>query len=187
MNKLPKRLGDALNNSITTKDLDKMLQEVTSPSSPQKTNSNSLSHSVSYYVDELDEQVNELKILSVVEKDIAMDIINGVTFKAIALKLDLDVATVKTIRNRPHVRKFISSYLNEASVREKAYREELLAQIVEARLNNLSEDDDLSNLSNKDTLDIIVALDNIQKEKEKAELGTKDNPIVNVLNLIKKD
>jgi rRNA maturation endonuclease Nob1 len=116
-----------------------------------------------------------------------MDIVNGVTFKAIALKLDLDIATVKTIRNRPHVRKFISSYLNEASVREKAYREELLAQIVEARLNNLSEDDDLSSLSNKDTLDIIMALDNIQKEKEKAELGTKDNPVVNILNLIKKD
>ena len=186
MDKLPKRLGDALSNNITTKDLDKMLQEVPSTSSHQKTN-NSSSHSVSYYIDELDEQVNELKMLSVVEKDIAMDIINGVTFKAIAMKLDLDVATVKTIRNRTHVRKFISSYLNEASIKEKAYREELLAQIVEARLNNLSEDDDLSNLSNKDTLDIIVALDNIQKEKEKAELGTKDNPVVNILNLIKKD
>jgi len=141
----------------------------------------------SSYSKELDDSIEGLKVLSPIEKEVAMEVVNGVSLKSIGVMLDLDLVTVKMIRNRKHVRKFIREYLDDVSTKRKENREELIAQIIEARVNNLGEGEDMSSLSNKDTLDLILALDNIQKEKEKAQLGTKDNQVVNILNLIKKD
>jgi len=141
----------------------------------------------SSYSKELEDTVEGLKVLAPLEKEVAMEVVNGVSMKSIATVLDLDLVTVKMIRNRTHVRKFIKEYMNEITLKHKENREELIAQIIEARMNNLGEGEDLSTLSNKDTLDLILALDNIQKEKEKATLGTETNQVVNILNLIKKD
>jgi len=175
MNYEPNKLGDDIKkDNISTEVIDNMLIGI--DTSPMKT-----------YTEEMDEAIEQLKILQPIEKEVAMAVVNGISFKAIATKLDLDLATVKLIRNRKHVREFISDYLKEITIKEKQNREDLIAQIVESRLNNLDENEDMSSLSNKDTLDLIMALDQIQKEREKAELGTKDNQVVNILNLIKKD
>jgi len=175
MNYEPNKLGDDIKkDNISTEVIDNML--IGMDTSPMKT-----------YTEEMDEAIEQLKILQPIEKEVAMAVVNGISFKAIATKLDLDLATVKLIRNRKHVREFISDYLKEITIKEKQNREDLIAQIVESRLNNLDENEDMSSLSNKDTLDLIMALDQIQKEREKAELGTKDNQVVNILNLIKKD
>jgi len=175
MDYTPNRLGDDIKkDNIPTEAIDNMLVGI--DTSPMKT-----------YTEEMDEAIEQLKILQPIEKEVAMAVVNGISFKAIATKLDLDIATVKLIRNRKHVREFISDYLKEITIKEKQNREDLIAQIVEARLNNLDENEDMASLSNKDTLDLIMALDQIQKEREKAELGTKDNQVVNILNLIKKD
>jgi len=141
----------------------------------------------SSYSKELDDSIEGLKVLSPIEKEVAMEVVNGLSLKSIGVMLDLDLVTVKMIRNRKHVRKFVREYLDDVSTKRKENREEIIAQIIEARVNNLGEGEDMSSLSNKDTLDLILALDNIQKEKEKAQLGTKDNQVVNILNLIKKD
>jgi uncharacterized protein YdbL (DUF1318 family) len=170
--KEPKKIGDVFDASQF--DISKMLDEVTT------------TQPTSYVVD-TEDVVEELKLLQPIEKEVAMDIVNGHSMKSIAIKLGLELPTVKMIRHRKRVREFISGYLKDVSIKEKQNREDLIAQIVEARLNNLDENEDMSTLSNKDTLDLIMALDSIQKEREKVELGTKENAVVNILNLIKKD
>ena len=123
--------------------------------------------------------------LSELEREVAVNVAEGVRYKALSNLLDLDERVVKTIANRKHVRKFIQEYVAESTAVLKAKREMYLAQIIEARLDKVT---DMANASELDTATLISMLDSVQKEKEKAELQkTNTNQIVNVLQMITKD
>jgi len=123
--------------------------------------------------------------LSELEKEVAINVAEGVRYKALANMLDLDERTVKTIANRKHVRKFIQEYVAETTAVLKAKREMYLSQIIEARLDKVT---DMANASELDTATLIAMLDSIQKEREKSELQkTNSNQIVSVLQMITKD
>lgn len=163
-------MGEEIPNNITEKDMEKMGVTVIPPS----------------YVPSIHDENEDLLILSPIEREVALSVAEGKSVKSIAVMLDIDMALVKIIRNRTHVRKFIKEYVGEVTVKAKERREEVLAQIIEARLNNLDENMDMSALSNKDTADLIEMLDRIQKEREKAELGS-NNQQINILQILKKD
>lgn len=123
--------------------------------------------------------------LSELEREVAINIAEGVRYKALANLLDLDERVIKVVANRKHVRKFIQEYVAESTAVLKAKREMYLAQIIEARLDKVT---DMANASELDTATLISMLDSVQKEKEKAELQkTNTNQIVNVLQMITKD
>ena len=163
-------MGEEIPNDVTTKDLEIMGIPSLTPS----------------YLPEVHDENEDILILSPIEREVAMSVAEGKSFKAIAVLLDVDVSVVKTIRNRQHVRKFIKDYVGEVTVKAKERREEILAQIIEARLNNLDENMDMSSLSKRDTADLIEMLDRLQKEREKAELGA-NNQQINILQILKKD
>jgi hypothetical protein len=123
--------------------------------------------------------------LSELEKEVAVNVAEGIRYKALANMLDLDERVVKTIANRKHVRKFIQEYVAETTAVLKSKREMYLSQIIEARLDKVT---DMANASELDTATLIAMLDSVQKEKEKAELQkTNTNQIVSVLQMITKD
>jgi len=124
--------------------------------------------------------------LTTIEKQIANYMVEGLSRATIATMLEMPVDTINTVGRRRHVQKYVQDAHQEIGVADKKNREVLLSQIIEARLNNMAEGDDMSSLSNKDTADLIAMLDSIQKEREKADLGNSANVVINVLQAIKK-
>lgn len=163
-------MGEEIPNNLTEQDIEKMGLPSVLPS----------------YVPMIHDENKDLLILSPIEREVALSVAEGKSFKSIAILLDTDVALVKLIRNRPHVKKFIKEYVGEVTAKSKERREEILAQIIEARLNNLPDNYDMSAISNKDTAELIEMLDRMQREREKAELGS-NNQQINILQILKKD
>lgn len=123
--------------------------------------------------------------LTELEREIGVNVAEGIRYKAIANLLDMDERIVKTIANRKHVRKFITEYVEETTAVLKAKREMYLAQIIEARLDKVQ---DMAHASDLDTATLIAMLDSVQKEKEKAALQKgNQNQVVNVLQMITKE
>jgi hypothetical protein len=137
-------------------------------------------------VDNIQEVYGESALfLTELEREIAVNVAEGVRYKALAKLLGLDERTVKIIANRKHVRKFIVDYVAETTAVLKAKRELYLAQIIEARLDKVV---DMADASNLDTATLIAMLDSLGKEREKAELQkTNANQVINVLQMITKD
>jgi CRISPR/Cas system CMR-associated protein Cmr5 small subunit len=140
----------------------------------------------------LEKELNNVKLynsneLSTLELKVAILLADGKSIKGISGSLNIPQATVKKLKNSKKVKKYISSYLDETSTIIKRNREQLLAQIIDSKLDKLQEDEDLSDLTEKDVVDLAIALDSMQKEREKSELNNDTMQIVNVLNMIKKD
>ena len=123
--------------------------------------------------------------LTELEREVAVNVAEGVRYKALAKLLGIDERNIKIIANRKHVRKFIIDYVAETTAVLKAKRELYLSQIIEARLDKVV---DMADASDLDTATLIAMLDSLGKEREKAELQkTNTNQVVNVLQMITRD
>jgi len=115
-------------------------------------------------------------ILSVLEHDIVEQYMLGKSKREIAEGLGVAAPVVTKLL----ARKDVVDYLTEAHKDlEYARKDKMLAvmgRIVDDRLKAIEEDTEnesgLARASRKDTVDILLAMDSIQKEKEKQELGT---------------
>ena len=127
----------------------------------------------------------KMLFMTPIEREIAFNIAEGVRHNAIAELLGVDVRTVKLISNRARVKAFVTEYVEETTAILKDKREQLLAQIIEAKLDKI---DNMADASELDIAHLLVMQDNMGKEKEKAKLQSgNQNQIVNILQLIKKD
>lgn len=126
-------------------------------------------------------------VLSVLEHEIVEQYMLGKSKREIAEGLGVNLKVVTQLMGR----KDITDYLNEAHKDlEYARKDKMLAvmgRIVDDRLKAIEEDEEnelgLARASRKDTVDILLAMDSIQKEKEKQELGTnKGNVYVQLVN-----
>lgn len=123
-------------------------------------------------------------MLSPLEREVAVNIAEGMRYNAVAQILDLDSRVVKTIANRRKVKLFIREYVEQTTAMVKAKREMYLAQIIEARLDRI---DNMADASELDTATLIDMLDRMGKEREKAKYqkGEQDQ-MVNILQQLTK-
>ena len=127
----------------------------------------------------------KMLFMTPLEREVAFNLAEGVRHVAIGELLDIDTRTVKIIARRPHVKAFIKEYVEETTAVVKAKREQLLAQIIEAKLDKI---DDMANASDLDIAQLLMMQDTMGREAEKAKLQSgNQNQIINVLQLIKKD
>lgn len=131
-----------------------------------------------------------LKPLSVLERTIVDMYSAGHSIRNIALEVGAPLNAIKNILNKPEVREVSNQLVLGTGVALKAERYRILNAIVEDKIKKLEEavDDEgnpigsMSDLTNKDLVDLLNLADNWGKEKEKADLGTdKSNIYVTLL------
>jgi hypothetical protein len=129
------------------------------------------------------------KPMTVSERYVAELYSLGESPKAIASKTGLPHTTVKTIINKPHIKEFVTELVNAQYNVMKEGRLRLLNKIIDDKLEKLEEEygGDLSNATKKDLVDLLVIMDGMLKEKEKAELGTGSDTYVNIIQQVIKD
>jgi len=127
----------------------------------------------------------KMLFMTPLEREVAFNLAEGVRHNAIAELLGIDVRTVKIISRRPHVKSFVTEYVEETTAMLKAKREQYLAQIIEAKLDKIA---DMSEASDLDIATLLMMQDTMGREKEKAKLQAgNQNQVINVLQLIRKD
>jgi hypothetical protein len=129
------------------------------------------------------------KPLTVTERYICELYSLGHSPKRIASELGMPVSAIRRTLAKPHIASFVKELVNAQYAVMKEGRLRILNKIIEDKLEKLEEEfgDDLSGATKKDIVDLLVIVDNLQKEKEKAELGTVGDTYVNVINQIIKD
>jgi len=143
---------------------------------------------VSQFIDDENIQKNygnQILFLSPLEREIAVNVAEGMRYATIAKIMNMQTNEVKLIANRKHVRKFINEFVKDTTVALKASRIRTLSQIIEAKLNKVN---DMADASELDVATLMMMLDNMQKEQEKAELlKSNQTNVLNVLSQLKKD
>jgi len=143
---------------------------------------------VSKFVDDDNVQKNygnAILFLTPLERKIAVNVAEGMRYPTIAKLFDMQTNEVKLIANRKHVRKFINDFVKDTTVALKASRIATLSQIIEAKLDKVH---DMADASEMDVAALMVMLDNMQKEAEKAELQKgNQTTMLNVLSQLRKD
>ena len=129
------------------------------------------------------EPIDILKSFSPLERRMIELTTNGDSLDIVSLKVALPVSVVKTFISRKDVRdhiKSLSESLNEMGLlRIKA----IYSKMLDARMDEV--DGDMSQLSKKDTLDVIKAYQElIIAERKSMKPETQQNVFVNILNQI---
>ncbi len=92
---------------------------------------------------------------SAIEKSILEYTLSGVPISQIAFKLGIPVGHVRTFIRRPKVKEYLKE-VREALVEiDQLMLTDTLRKIVGARIENLEDPEDFSQLTRKDTLDVI--------------------------------
>jgi len=124
--------------------------------------------------------------LTLTERYIAELYAKGLSSKKIATVLGLRQQVVSRVLQKPELRNFVTELVNAQYTTIKEGRLRVLNKIIEDKLEALEReyDGDLSSATKKDIVDLIQIVDNMLKEKEKAELGTGGDTYVNILQQI---
>ena len=126
-----------------------------------------------------------LPVLSAIEAEIVENHMMGKSNREVALALGVETKVVTGILNRDDVRQYLSVAQPEFELARKDRMLSLMNRVIDDRIKKIEEDEDadFSGLSRKDTVDIILAMDGIQKEAEKAKLGSNQNNVyINLVN-----
>lgn len=121
-----------------------------------------------------------LKPLTLIEKEIVTKYTEGYSVKAISIELGLEQRIIKSILGKPEIREVANEIILGSAQSLKAERIRLLSSIIEDKVKVIEEkvDEDgnsigrMANLSSKDVVDLVKTIDDMLKEKEKADLGT---------------
>ena len=127
--------------------------------------------------------INEL------ERNICELYAEGNSIDFIAVDLGLEKRAVISTIKKPHCNKYIKELITELNAASKEGRIRILNRIIEDKIKKVEEDlgGDFASATNKDLPDLIIAMDNMLKEKEKKELGTQENTTIQILNQIYSD
>lgn len=132
---------------------------------------------------ELTETSTELPILSTLEQTVVEQYIMGKSKREIATELGLPPKDVTALLNRKDVINYLTVAQREFENARKDRMLALMNRVVDDRIKKIEEEGgDFSDLTRKDTLDVIALMDQIQKEREKAELGNDKQSIY--INLV---
>jgi len=134
-----------------------------------------------------------LKPLTTIEQTVVSLYSEGVGVKDIAIEIGVNVPAVRRILNKPEIRKVTNDLIMDYGNALKAEKIRLLSGIINDKIQEVEEqvDEDgnktgrLSQLTNKDVVDLLSTMDGMQKEQEKADLGSNNNNVyVQLLNNI---
>ena len=140
-----------------------------------------MSNEITVYEDKL------LKPLTLIEQQIVSLYTDGVDIKDIALELGTTASAIRRVLNKPEIKNVTNQLILDYGLALKAEKLRLLNKIVEEKLKEIDNSDDktIADATNKDVVDLIKIMDDMQKEKEKKDLGTSSNNIyLNLLNNI---
>jgi len=116
--------------------------------------------------------------LNVLENELCEEFARGITKNELANTYGLPVKEVRKILNKPQAKELIGSLVEVAKENRIALLNRIISDKVKRHLEN---NEDLSNFSNKDPLELIKVLDDMLKEQEKADLGIGDNNYINII------
>ena len=124
--------------------------------------------------------------MTVLESEICELYSIGNSTKSIADILGINTSTVRNTLAKPHIRDFVSELINAQYTTKLEGRLRIINSVIDAKLEKIEEefDGDLSKVTKKDIIDLLVVSDNMQKERTKKELGTGDNVYLNIINQI---
>ena len=130
--------------------------------------------------------VTPAKAMTVLESEVCelYSVANSTT--AIATKLGITPKTVRNILAKPHIKEFVNSLVEAQYLSKLEGRLRIVNKIIDAKLEKIEEDfgGDFSKATRKDVVDLLVVADNMQKEKQKKELGTDNNMYIQILNQV---
>jgi len=122
--------------------------------------------------------------LTSIERSICELYANARTKKEISTLLGIPMNSVtKTLKKRG-IDTFINDLILAQNMAQKAGRVRVLSRIADDMIEKIEEGEgSFADATKKDLVDIIKTIDDIMKEKEKADLGTnKDNTYIQILN-----
>ena len=122
--------------------------------------------------------------LNVLERNICELYASSKTKKEISLALGVPMVVVNKTLKKKGVPQFLSELILAQNMAQKAGRVRILNRIADDMIEEIEEGEGtFAGATSKDLVDIIKTLDDIMKEKEKADLGTnKDTTYINILN-----
>ena len=131
-------------------------------------------------------KVNPTKPMTVLESDICELHSICKSTKAISVELGVTPKTVRDILAKPHIRDFVFELINAQYASKLEGRLRIINSVIDAKLEKIEEefDGDLSKITKKDIIDLLVVSDNMQKEKTKKELGTDSNVYLQIMNTV---
>jgi hypothetical protein len=129
------------------------------------------------------------KPLTVLERYVCELYASGHNPKAISVKIGMPVQSIRSLLAKPYVREFVSELIQAQYNVIKEGRLRILNKIVEDKLEEIEEqhDGNLAKATKKDVVDLLLAMDSMLKEREKAELGTSDDTYINIIQQVLKD
>ena len=124
--------------------------------------------------------------MTVLESDICELYSVGKSTKAISAELGIQPHTVRNTLAKPHIRDFVNELVNAQYLSKLEGRVRIINSVIDAKLEKIEEDfdGDLSKVTKKDIIDLMVISDNMAKERTKAELGTDSNVYLQIINTV---
>jgi len=128
------------------------------------------------------------KPMTVTERYVCELYASGIPVKGIAGELGIPVNSVRRLLAKPHVRDFVSELVTQQYAVLKEGRLRILNRIIEDKLEEIEESgESLAGATKKDIVDLLVTMDNMLKEREKADLGTTQDTYVNIIQQVIKE
>ena len=129
------------------------------------------------------------KPMTVLETDICEMHSLGKSTAYIANFLGILPHTVRNTLAKPHIRDFVYELVNAQYTSKLEGRLRIINSIIEAKLEKIEEmaDGDMSQVTKKDVVDLMVITDNMMKEKQKKELGADSNVYLQIINAVTKE
>jgi len=133
--------------------------------------------------------VESSKPISLTERKVSLMYADGNSHRTISDTLGIPVQTVKNILSREHIRDFVGNLIKDQYTTLKEGRLRVLNKIIDDKIAKLEEESggDLAGSTKKDIVDLMVIMDNMLKEREKAELGTTQDTYIQVIQQVLKD
>ena len=136
-----------------------------------------------YDIQQQKEEENTPKLLqplSVLERDVVQRYVDGETPKSIAMALGISTSQIRGLLNKDHVKKVANELILDTGMALKAERVRLLNSVIEDKLSQVGEEgrpQRLADTTSKDVVDLVRAIDDILKEREKKELGSTEGSV----------
>jgi len=132
---------------------------------------------------------NELVPINNIERSICELYAEGNSLDFISVELGLDKKVIKSTIKKPQCNKLIKELIEELNAASKEGRVRILNRIIEDKIVQIETEfgGNFAFSTNKDLPDLLVAMDNMLKEREKKELGTQENTTIQILNQIYQD
>lgn len=130
--------------------------------------------------------VEPSKPMTVLESDICELYSMAKSTKYIADTLGVNMSTVRSTLAKPHIKDFVYELVNAQYLSKLEGRVRIINAVIDAKLEKIEEDfeGDLSKVTKKDIVDLMIISDNMSKEKTKKELGTDSNVYLQIINQV---